>query len=75
MFCPSQNLSMAEISCRLTNFYYENYLFEIYIIGRFFEILWLKMLLLSEYKWNQKSTIHPKKFFNYMSTFPSNFEH
>ena len=34
MFCPSQNLlSMAEISCRLTIFYYENSLFEIYIIG------------------------------------------
>ena len=52
MFCPSQNLSMAEISCWLTNFYYENSLFEIYIIGRFFKILRLKMLLLSEYKWN-----------------------
>ena len=39
MFSPSQNLSMAEIS-----------LFEIYIIGRFFKILRLKMLLLSEYK-------------------------
>ena len=39
MFCPSQNVSMAEISCRLTNFYHENSLFEIYIIGRFFEIL------------------------------------
>ena len=52
MFWPSQNLSMAEISCRLTNFYSENYLFEIYIIGRFFKILRLKMLLLSEYKWN-----------------------
>ena len=74
MFSPSQNVSMAEILCRLTNVYYENSLFEIYIIGRFFEILWLKILLLSEYKWNQKST-HPKKFFNYMSTFPSNFEH
>ena len=49
MFSPSQNLSMAEISSRLTNFYYENSLFEIYIIGRFFEILCLKMLLLSEY--------------------------
>ena len=36
MFSPSQNLSMAEISCRLTNFYYENSLFEIYIIERFF---------------------------------------
>ena len=48
MFSPSQNLlSMTEISCRLANFYYENSLFEIYIIGRFFEILWLKMLLLS----------------------------
>ena len=31
---------------------YENSLFEIYIIGRFFKILQLKMLLLSEYKWN-----------------------
>ena len=50
MFCPSQNVSMAEILCRLTNFYYENSLFEIYIIGRFFKILRLKMLLLSEYK-------------------------
>ena len=50
MFSPSQNLSMAEISCRSTNFYCENYLFEIYIIGRFFKILRLKMLLLSEYK-------------------------
>ena len=39
MFSPSQNLSMAEILCRLTNFYYENSLLEIYIIGRFFEIL------------------------------------
>ena len=74
MFCPSQNVSMAEILCRLTNFYYENSRFEIYIIGWFFEILWLKILLLSEYKWSKKST-HPKKFFNYMSTFPSNFEH
>ena len=74
MFSPSQNLSVAEISRCLTNFYYENSLFEIYIIWRFFEILWLKMLLLSEYNWNQKS-IHPKKFFNYMSTFPSDFEH
>ena len=36
MFSLSQNLYMAEISCRLTNFYYENYLFEIYIIGLFF---------------------------------------
>ena len=50
MFCPSQNLSMAEISWQLTNFYYEKSLFEIYIIGRFFKILRLKMLLLSEYK-------------------------
>ena len=49
MFSPSQNLSMAEILCCLTNFYYENSLFEIYIIGRFFEILSLKMLLLYEY--------------------------
>ena len=39
MFSPSQNVSMAEILCRLTNVYYENSLFEIYIIGRFFEIL------------------------------------
>ena len=40
MFSPSQNLSMVEISCRSINFYYENSLFEIYIIGRFFfEIL------------------------------------
>ena len=65
---------MAEISYWLINFYYENSLFEIYIIGRFFEILWFKMLLLSKYMWNQKS-MHPKKFYNYMSTFLSNFEH
>ena len=46
MFSPSQNLlSMEEISSWLTNFYYENSLFEIYIIGQFFEILWFKMLL------------------------------
>ena len=50
MFCPSQNVSMAEISCRSTNFYYEKSLFEIHIIGRFLKILRLKMLLLSEYK-------------------------
>ena len=32
------------------NFYYENSLFEIFIIGLIFKILRLKMLLLSEYK-------------------------
>ena len=67
---------MAEILLLLSKFYYMKiYCLKFIKVGNYFEILLLKMLLLSKNKSKIHTTHSTKKFYNYKSTFQSKFEH